>query len=387
MKIYKEAKEKEFETDVEKKLKKKLIALLKDDGRGHRHAKFADRLKDFLLKIVDRSEDPNMTAAISWEDATIYVSSGFVTNDENLFYQLSVLMRHELAHNLMCHEVRMMHKIVEKYGEKYYTHIKMSNSIHQLLNIIEDFEISNKRYTAEDKVTVQNLLIGGEIIKGLVTESHRQDWLDLSVEQMYDKLEEEIAKIQARILAKFDALDLSDSTLGNNSDYITREVVRNLNKYTAHDHPTNFFGELPDFLDNKALYHFAVFDSLNPKTGEIVRPCIVKFSSLPEVYQEILELIAAEFIEANGYTKQDLRNLVKEIAKSNPLNRFDIKNNAGDVITELYTPEEKFLAIDALKAIIPTLEEYNTWYEKVKKVLSDPKYAGDLQRIYDEVSK
>lgn len=170
-----EAKEKEFESDAEKKLKRKLIALLKDDGNGHHHAKYAARLEDFLLKIVDREINPRMTAAINWEYDTIYVSSGFVTNDKALFSQLSVLMRHELAHNLMCHQVRMMHKLVSKYGEKHYTHIKMSQSIHELLNVIEDFEISNKRYTAEDKVTVQNLLIGGERIVGLVTESHRKN--------------------------------------------------------------------------------------------------------------------------------------------------------------------------------------------------------------------
>ena len=36
-------------------------------------------------------------------------------------------------------------------------------------------------------------------------------------------------------------------------------------------------------------------------------------------------------------------------------------------LMKLYTPEEKFLAIDCLKARIPELEEYNTWYEKVIK--------------------
>lgn len=386
MRIVKEAKEKEFETDVEQKLKRKLLALLRDDGRGHRHAKYAARLKDFLLKIIPRDEDPGFTAAISWQDDTVYVSSGFVTNDPNLFYQLSVLMRHELAHNLMCHEIRMMHKIVDKYGDKYYTHIKMSQSIHQLLNVIEDFEISNKRYTAEDKVTVQNMLIGGEIITGLVTESHRKDWINLTVEQMYDELEKEISKVQARILAMFDALDLGDKSLGASDDFITREIVTNLSRYADSKHPTNFLGTLDDFLDNKALYHFALFDKVNGRTGQIVAPCIVKYSSLPDVYQELLESIAAEFTESNGYVKQDLRDRVVDIAKSSPLARFDVIAKLGYVVTELYTPEEKFIAIDALKAIIPTLEEYNTWYGKVKKTLSDPKFAKDLQRIYDEVS-
>jgi hypothetical protein len=65
MAIINEAEKKEFMTKREEALKKRLIALLRDDGKGHRHAKFADRLKDFIVKIVDSKEDPEMTAAIS----------------------------------------------------------------------------------------------------------------------------------------------------------------------------------------------------------------------------------------------------------------------------------------------------------------------------------
>ena len=43
---------KEFMTDREQKLKTRLIALLRDDGKGHRHAKFAKRLENFIIKIV-----------------------------------------------------------------------------------------------------------------------------------------------------------------------------------------------------------------------------------------------------------------------------------------------------------------------------------------------
>lgn len=170
---------------------------------------------------------------------------------------------------------------------------------------------------------------------------------------MYDELEKEINNVQQRILAAFDTLDLASDSFGKNKDFISREIVNNLNSYTDTKHPTNFFGTLEDFIQNKALYHFAPYDK-----GKSV--CIVKYDSLPDVYQEIITDMLNEFEEANGYTKQDLRDLVINIAKSNPIVRFDIKNKKGKVIMELYTPEEKFLAIDCLKAIIPTLEEYNT---------------------------
>ena len=52
MKIFKEAAPREVMTKREKALKKKLIALLRDDGKGHRHAKYAERLEDFIIKIV-----------------------------------------------------------------------------------------------------------------------------------------------------------------------------------------------------------------------------------------------------------------------------------------------------------------------------------------------
>lgn len=197
---------------------------------------------------------------------------------------------------------------------------------------------------------------------------------------MYDELEAEIAATQRSILAKFDALDLASSEFGNNADFIKREIVNNLNSYTDARHPTNFLdGTLDDYLNNKARYHFVPYDN-----GNIL--CVITYDSLPELYQDIIKYIAKEFTEANGYTKQDLRDYVIDIAKSSPIARFDLKTKKGKVAVELYTPEEKFLAIDCLKAIIPTFDLYNTWREKVKKTLSDPKYAGELQHIYDEIS-
>lgn len=196
-----EATAREVMTKREQALKRKLIALLRDDGKGHKHAKYAERLEDFIVKIVDRTEDPDMTAAISFEDATIYISDGFL-DDPQTFYQLNVLMRHELAHYLMQHQLRMMHKLIEKYGKEGYTRIKMSLSIHKLLNIIEDFEISNKRYSEADKVVVKNMSLNGQVIGGLVTENIRSGWKDLSVIDMFEELTKEIYHLQQSILAR-----------------------------------------------------------------------------------------------------------------------------------------------------------------------------------------
>jgi len=128
--------------------------------------------------------------------------------------------------------------------------------------------------------------------------------------------------------------------------------------YSNINRPTNFFSTIDNFIANKGLYHFAAYDS--PALG----PCIVKFSSLPDLYQELIVALNKEFAYFEGgssYVKQDLRDLCNKISKSGPLKPFDIVNkDSGEVIATLYTPEEKLIAIDVLKAIIPQLEQYQS---------------------------
>lgn len=380
---------KEFMTDREQKLKTRLIALLRDDGKGHRHAKFAKRLENFIIKIVPRTQDPNMTAAIDWSAITIYISDGFLDNPST-FYQLNVLMRHELAHYLMQHEIRMTHKLEKLYGEEASKHLAKSMSFHNMLNSIEDFEISNTRYTMEDKQLVRNLILGGRIISGLVTEDIRANWQTQTLEQMYDNLSEEIDAIQNSILATWDASEnlkidryYSPKSRGNN-DYIDH-TIKSLYIYTDIKSPTNFTSTLDKFIENKSLYHFKPLDEYH---ANVVIPCLVKFSSLPEMWQNIITAIAKEFIPKNQYLKADLRSIIEQIAKTAPTASYTIKGKTGDVCT-VYSPEEKFVAIDCLKACIASLEPYETWRNKVLRVLSDRnKYSKeDLNAILSAISK
>ena len=375
-----EATAREVSTKREKVLKKRLLALLRDDGQGHKHAKYAERLEDFIIKIVDHKKNPRMTAAVNFDEATIYISDGFLS-DPDTFYQLNVLMRHELAHYLMQHQLRMMHKFIEKYGEDGGTRISMSASLHHLMNIIEDFEISNERYTDEDKIVVKNMKLAGREIGGLITEKIRGTWASMSVIEMYDALEEEIQKLQESILAKWQILDLDD--IGEKDDYIHHNV-KNTAFYIDVKAPTNFLGTLEKFVNNKALYHFFPFDEQDGQ-GRII-PCIVKYSSLPDVYQkitkDIFEAITNGYKNASGntvfYTKQQVRDLIVEIAKTNILQVYDVMDPAGAELLNLYTPEEKLIAIDALKALLPTLELRQTWYDKVTKTMGDDtKYSLD----------
>jgi hypothetical protein len=292
-------------------------------------------------------------------------------------------MRHELAHYLMQHQIRMMHKIIEKYGEEGYTRISMSQSLHHLLNIIEDFEISNERYTDADKIIVKNMILNGREIGGLITEKIRGGWAKMSVLEMYDALTAEIESLQQSILARWQVLDLRD--IGDNNDYM-HVNIKNTLYYTDVKAPTNFFaGGIDKFLKNQALYHFFPFDR-RLGNGQVL-PCVVKYSSLPEVYQNIIkdifDTIQAGYEDTNGnsmyYTKQMVRDFIETIAKTSIMEVISLKiPNTNTEFIKLYTPEEKLIAVDTLKALLPTLELRKTWYDKVMKVMGDEsKYSID----------
>lgn len=381
----------EFMTPREEALKKRLIKLLIDDGKGHKHAKFAGKLRDFIIKIVPRKTDPNMTAAVDFENITIYISDGFLDNPDT-FFQLNVLMRHELAHYLMKHQARMLAKFDKLYGKETGEHLKISMTFHSLMNIIEDFEISNTRYTEEDKTLVRNMVLGGEIISGLVTEDSRENWQNLSLEEMYDKLSEEIENLQNSIRAKWNLTDnLNLNTYGNIFDYITQNI-KTLYIYTNIEGPTNFYGTLDDFIKGKTLYHFESQDQIINNTKQI---CVVKYSSLPDLWQDLIKKIAAECTADNGWTKQEINDWIKSIAASSPTQKVDLYESGqdgprpGEIFATVYSPEEKEIAIDALKACRTQLELYKTWYDRVTRVLSDQsKYSkADLEKVLNEINK
>ena len=392
-----EAAPRETMTKREKALKKKLIALLRDDGKGHRHAKYAERLEDFIVKIVAIKDDPKMTAAVNFEDVTIYISEGFLT-DPKTFYQLNVLMRHELAHYLMQHQIRMLDKLISKYGKEGGTRLSMSRSIHSLLNIIEDFEISNKRYSEEDKLIVKNMVLNFRTIGGLVTEEIRRDWQQLDVIEMYEQLSNEIDAIQTNLRYSWQYTAGVADIGERDKDWLKLNIRDTAYFYAVENAPTNFFGTIDKFIANKALYHFTPFDEYDDAGN--VRPCILKFSSFPKEYQNIITTIYNEITNVNAsattqntqivYLKDHLRAMVNELVKSSPFTVVDLRSPFTDnIIITLYTPEEKFIAIDVLRAIIPTLEEYKTWFEKIKRVLGDrSKYSlEDIEAVLAAVTK
>ena len=63
-----------FMTDRERKLKKALCQLLIDKG----HRKYAERFWKLDFNIISSKTHPDFTAAISFDDATVFISDGFL---------------------------------------------------------------------------------------------------------------------------------------------------------------------------------------------------------------------------------------------------------------------------------------------------------------------
>lgn len=343
----------------EERLKELLIDNLRDDGKGHHHAKFAKRLEDFDVNIVPLDVDDEFTAAISFDEAVIFISEGFLKvklSEEQVFEQLNVLIRHELCHALLMHQIRMMHKLVEKYGDEAAKHLSISMTFHSLLNAIEDWEISNKAYSAEDKKLVKKLKHSLRTVPGLVTEldNDNKGWENMTVEEMYDAIEKEIDRVNQLILAN-DTWSLETEVTDHSHMCAYKLAI----SYRDVDSPTTIPGTVEKLIKSQ------------------------EFKEWHEYYREIV-LQLLEKYRKTTVTEQESRDMIKQIAASAPLEQVNLFG--GDII--LYSPEEKGLAMDVIKKL-SGISEYQMPKIKIKKVTHSPEYVkgyNETVRKYDDDS-
>ena len=343
---------KQHMTDTEKRLHRRLIRLLLDDGKGHHHKKYAQRLKDFNLKIVPLKVDPNFTAGIVFDLGIIYLSEGFLA-DESLFYQLNVLMRHELAHNLLMHQIRMMSYI----GKTYSVSWGNSSSMHDILNIIEDMEISHTIYNKEDMETVRNMYLNGRTIGGILTEDQRPEWLDMPLEVMFNKLCTEIDALHAQITQGINSA-ISHHTKPD--DLLTREITGMMNLYGD----VQSMSILDDSLDTIAANGFKLY-------GKEFRPDLAPI--IKDIYRVSTD---------SQFSETDVESLIQDIKDSHPIKKLDlIHPYTGELITVLYTPEQKQFAIEVLKKC---RSEEVEWYNAVMSVMKRNNYSAQtVKDIWD----
>lgn len=124
--------------------------------------------------------------------------------------QVSTIVRHEILHEYLVHGPR---------GEAFEKLHSELLSDPQLSNIAADYEISNKGYTDADKMIARAIRLGDKTLVGLVTEDDHPDWLNLSFEEMYEKLLQEKEKNEENVqkeleksesISKKDIEDLQD---------------------------------------------------------------------------------------------------------------------------------------------------------------------------------
>ena len=332
-------------SDRERSLKKLLIDLLRDDGHGHHHAKYAERLESFDINIIPlRPGEPPVTAYISFDSRPplICIGEGLVNNPSTL-YQLPSVIRHELAHNLMMHEVRMMTHIgVEKWEEIWGA----SPSLHSILNIVMDDEISNKKYTDYDKNIMRALILNGEEIQCLVTEDHRPEWIDLPLDKLFDAICVELDDLHKSISQRI--------TLNRVPDGITSELAQTMRYKNIHG-ASMIPGTLQKFIQNGGKIQTA--------QGPV---------EFADVYKQIITTIY-DHLEANPISPQQVEDLLQEIANSHPTEALNlISPVTGETIIRLTTPENKLLAVETLKKY---RSEFSEWYSKVAAKLVQSKYS------------
>lgn len=348
---------KHFMTGRERQVKKALCQLL--INRGHR--KYAERFWKLDFNIIDSKKHPDFTAAISFDDATVFISDGFLGSGEGIFNQLDVLLRHEMAHNLMMHQIRMMFvfkKLHANDPDEAYEHIKYSSTLHELLNIIEDFEISNKRYSAADKQIVRHMMLNGEIIGGLVTEDHR-GWDRMSLEQMYEELSKELVSINSAI----------------RSDPYWRPNTRSHNGKLA-----------VDSIQYSAAKAISLYQNVMKPSG-IKAPVDVFMKSKiyknwPEAFQKLVKNLYDNFKDFSSETeKQSLLDIVANIAETSPQETFKVLNpSTGELVCTLYTPEDKLLTSDVLKNLSGNIN-YNPLKFNVKRQQNPKEYKDAWNEV------
>ena len=141
-----------------------------------------------LLQLFDLhlTKDPDVIAYMIPNKAIIVINEGLDID------QVSTVVRHEILHEYLSHQLRMER------------HLNGKPENHLQANIAGDYEISNRGYTEQDKRIARSIVLNGKVISGLVTEDQHPDWVDLSYEEMYDRLASEMSQEEREMSSALD---------------------------------------------------------------------------------------------------------------------------------------------------------------------------------------
>ena len=164
--------------------REQLIKKLRSQG----YATYARILSLFDVYLT---EDPNIVAYMIPNKATIVINKNLNID------QVSTIVRHEILHEYFNHQVRELDLLKKR-------NLNINDQLAQLSNIAGDYDISNRGYTDADKVTARAIVLGDQVLQGLVTEDQHPDWVDLSYEDMLDKLIDQLDKDKDSLQGELD---------------------------------------------------------------------------------------------------------------------------------------------------------------------------------------
>ena len=132
---------------------------------------YATYAKLFMLFELRLTSDPN---------AIGYMEPGkgrIVLNRTIEPHQMLLTIRHEILHEYLSHELRLLEHLAEKYPELDGDEVSLKNILYKdkVFNYAADYEISNRGYTEQDKQDMRHIKFNGKIVSGLVTEDQHPD--------------------------------------------------------------------------------------------------------------------------------------------------------------------------------------------------------------------
>ena len=171
-------------TRREKAAKDEIMKILKKEG----YVTYAKLLSNFDVNLTT---NPKYVGYIDLRTGTMVLNEGLDID------QVSVIVRHEILHEYLEHIRRLLVHLAQKQGLDFdelddlqIKELKRDLLKNKVFNYAGDYEISNRGYTEADKETVRNIQLNGQTLSGLVTEDEHPDWVNLSVEELYDKISE-----------------------------------------------------------------------------------------------------------------------------------------------------------------------------------------------------
>ena len=180
-------------TTLRNDAKNEIMKILREQG----YPTYAKLVSYFDIYLTD---DPNVVGYMVPDKAKIVLNGALSIN------QVSTIIRHEILHEYLDHAMR----------RKDWETKTGRQGDHQTANIAMDYEISNRGYTDADKLTARSIILGDQVLRGLVTEDQYPGWENKTFEEMYDELLKQREKDQKGLkpiidqLSKLSQKDLED---------------------------------------------------------------------------------------------------------------------------------------------------------------------------------